>query len=198
MIFVWPICLNNFHPDTNRLQLWFMLCAQQISVLLLDGICPHFTGVIKTQPAEFHTVNLSTSLIFPPKWVLFTDPCFTRYKKSLSDSQTAPSTPQHPTAKNTNTHTHTLSDGSLETSEGSKPCEHSRFSQERCQLNNGNKTLRFVGKLTLVSKNPNVTGYSKISYTQQQTCWLVILNYRRYFKHNLEKNNMKHYFSKFP
>lgn len=31
-----------------------MLCAQQIPVLLLDGICPNFTGVIKTQPAEFH------------------------------------------------------------------------------------------------------------------------------------------------
>lgn len=116
---VWPICLNNFHPDTNRLQLWFMFCVQQIFVLLLDGICPNFSGVIKTQPAEFHKSFNKFDL--PPKWVLCTDPCFTRYKKSLSDSQRAPSTPQHPTAKNTNTHTHTLFDGSLETSEGAKP-----------------------------------------------------------------------------
>ena len=110
MIFVWPICLNNFHPDTNRLQLWFMLCAQQISVLLLMVSAQISPGSLNHNPRN--SINLSTSLILPPKWVLFTDPCFTRYKKSLSDSQRAPSTPQHPTAQKTQTHTHTLTHSS--------------------------------------------------------------------------------------
>ena len=152
-----------------------------------------------------NSINLSTSLIFPPKWVLFTDPCFTRYKKSLSDSQRAPSTPQHPTAKNTNTHTYTHSSmARWKHLKGQNLVDIHVFPKTYGELGvlgdvswTTFKTLRFVGIFTLVQKNLNISGYGKISYTQQ-TCWLLILNYRRYFKHNLEINHMKHYSSKFP